>query len=94
MYCVWPGIQVCVHKCVHAFGGQKSVVNIFLNGSPSYFFFKDKILPLSLFASSCCDKPHDQKQLGEERAYLSLQCTVLHRGKSGQELKQKPGSRH
>ena len=36
----------------------------------------------------------DQKQLGEERHYLSLQETLHHEAKSGQELKQEPGGRN
>jgi hypothetical protein len=41
---------------------------------------------VSLFASYCCDKHHDQKQLGEQGFILML--TVHHEGKSRQELKE------
>lgn len=36
----------------------------------------------------CCEEHHDQKQPGEEKVYFSLQLTVHHEGKRGQELKQ------
>lgn len=37
---------------------------------------------------------HDQRKLGEERAYCILSVRVQHEGEPGQELKQKAGSRN
>jgi hypothetical protein len=41
----------------------------------------------------CCDKTHDQKQLGKKRVYLSLKLSIM-QGSWGRNLKQDSGGRN